>query len=262
MPAPGVDLNVCQRGETPSLLFLHGFAGDLHTWDGLWQALDETLPALRYDMRGYGESVARQNAAFSHADDLLYLLDALEIASVDLVGVSMGGGIAVNFAMDHPQRVRNLVLISPALVAWEWSEEWQSLWCPVAERARSGALSEARDLWWQHPLFASTRESKGAVPLQESIMRFSGTQWIRDYQRTALPDVERLHLLHTRTLLLTGGRDMQDFKLIADLLEVSAGSLQRIDRPDLGHLLYLEDANACADAIRCFLQAAPRPALS
>ena len=85
-------------------------------------------------------------------------------------------------------------------------------------------------------------------------MRFPGDQWIRDNQRPALPDVDRIHLLKTRTLLLAGGRDMADFKLIADLLDASAGNLQRVDCSELGHLLHLEDATGCARSILSFLR--------
>jgi pimeloyl-ACP methyl ester carboxylesterase len=68
-----------------------------------------------------------------------------------------------------------------------------------------------------------------------------------------LPDVERLHLLATRTLLLTGGCDLEDFRLIADLIEASASHLQRVDDPARGHLLHLEDPAGCAARIGAFL---------
>ena len=122
-------------------------------------ALGRSLPALRYDLRGFGRTASGGRAAFSHADDLLAVLDAMGVARCDLVGVSMGGSVAVNFALDHAERVRNLVLVSPGLVGWEWSEEWRALWQPIVAAARAGAMDEARRLWWQHPLFATTRAS-------------------------------------------------------------------------------------------------------
>jgi pimeloyl-ACP methyl ester carboxylesterase len=253
-----VDFRACQSGENPTTVLLHGFGADLHTWDSLCQAMQGSLPVLRYDLRGFGESIARpvagKESTFSHTDDLLRLLDTVGMDSVDLIGASMGGGVALNFALEHPQRVRNLVLISPALVAWEWSQEWRALWRPIVEFARMGKLDEARQLWWQHPLFDSTRASAGRDALYAAIMRFSGDQWVSDNQRHALPDVDRIHLLKTRTLLLTGGRDMADFRLIADLLVATADDLQRIDSPDLGHLLHMEDAASCARSILSFLR--------
>ncbi len=251
--ASGIQFHARQCGAEPGAVFLHGFGSDLHTWDGVWVALGGALPALRYDLRGFGGSAGSESAGFSHAEDLLHILDATGLAAVDLVGVSMGGSVALNFTLDHPERVRSLVLVSPGLVAWEWSREWLDLWQPIVDCARGGDMDGARRLWWQHPLFASTRDSVGGPALHEAIMRFRGVQWIRADHRPMLPDVERLHSLDTRTLLLTGGRDLADFRLIADLLEASAGNLVRIDHAARGHLLHLEDPAGCAREILAFL---------
>jgi pimeloyl-ACP methyl ester carboxylesterase len=254
VPAAGTRFHACLRGDAPDVVLLHGFSGDLHTWDTVWPLMDPRVGALRYDLRGFGRSGAGEGEPFSHADDLLQLLDSLGRHTVDLVGVSMGGAVALNFALDHPERVRRLVLISPALVAWEWSAQWLALWRPIVELARAGDMEGARALWWQHPLFATTRASAGADLLEQSIQRYSGAQWVYDAQRSALPDLERVHQLQPPTLLLTGAEDLPDFRLIADLLEASAPAVSRIDCPGLGHLVHLERPAACARCIRAFLK--------
>ncbi len=88
--------------------------------------------------------------------------------------------------------------------------------------------------------------------LYQSIMGYSGAQWVHDNQKLMLPDVERLHTLQARTLLLSGVRDLEDFRLIADLIEASASDVTRIEWPDCGHLLPLENPAACAREIRSF----------
>lgn len=254
--AAGIRFHAKQLGAQPRAVFLHGFSGDLQTWDLMWPLLGAALPALRYDQRGFGQSIDNSQVPFSHADDLLAILNARNIERCDLVGVSMGGAIALNFALDHPERVRNLILISPGMVAWEWSEAWRGLWQDIVAKARAGAMEEARQLWWQHPLFATTRDGAASDVLQQSIMRYSGAQWIRDNQKMMLPDVERLHALQVRTLLLTGACDLEDFRLIADLIEASASAVTRIDWPGCGHLLQLENPAGCVREIRAFLQCA------
>lgn len=254
--AGGIDFHARQRGEEPHAVFVHGFGGDLHTWDLLWAAFGENLSAIRYDLRGFGQSIDNSNEPFNHADDLLAILDAKNIECCDLVGVSMGGAIALNFALDHAERVRNLLLISPGIVAWEWSDAWKALWRPIVTKARAGDMDGARQLWWQHPLFATTRNSEGASALYESIMRYSGAQWVRENHKMMLPDIERLHQLCVRTLLLTGEQDFEDFRLTADLIEASATNLKRIDWPNRGHLLQLEDPGSCMREIVSFLNSA------
>ena len=258
LPASGLAIHARRNHADPRLLFLHGFAGDLHTWDALWTAAGDRLPpALRYDQRGFGATPEAEED-FDHAADLLALMDAAGIVQADLVGVSQGGAIALNFALDHPQRVRRLALISPGMVAWDWSEDWRRLWRPIVVQARAGNMEAARELWWQHPLFASTRASPAAAALQASIRRYSGREWIRDRQVQKLPDIERLHRLQIPTLLLTGAKDMADFRLIADVIEQGAGDrVRRIDDADCGHLLHLEAPQRCAQRLLDFFAEAP-----
>lgn len=248
-----VDFHLRQRGEQVSAVFLHGFGDDLSSWDLLWQHLDPSLACLRYDLRGFGDSVCETDQAFSHTEDLRCLLDAMNLQKVDLVGVSMGGSIALNFALNYPRRVNRLVLISPGLVAWEWSERWRGMWQPIVELAKAGALPAARELWWQHPLFAAVRESEHAEYAHAAVQRFAGRQWIEDHESPALPDVERLFGLQADTLLLSGGRDDDEFRLIADLIESSAATVKRIDRAEWGHLPHIESPAECARLVNAFL---------
>jgi pimeloyl-ACP methyl ester carboxylesterase len=251
---PDVDFNAETSGADPRAVFVHGLGGDLHTWDGVWNGVTQEISALRYDLRGCGLSMCRRLAPFKHADDLLQVLDTSAIGRCNLIGVSKGASIALNFTLDHPERVSNLVLISPHLMAWEWSDDWMTLMRPIIHHARSGALDDARRLWWEHPLFATTRNSVAGPALFDSIMKMSADQWTDEYHELMLPDVERLHLLTTRTLLMTGSADLDEFRLIAELIESSASDLQRIDHAGLGHLLHIEDAAACANEILSFLK--------
>lgn len=249
----GATLSGETSGETTPLVLLHGMAGERRDWNRLGAALPADLPLLRYDLRGFGASEAKPGLLYSHSDDLLALFDALDIERAPVLGLSMGGGVALNFALAHPERVSRLILISPAMVGWEWSDEWKGLWRAVSRAARAGDLATARELWWQHPMFAVIRENEAGAGLREAINAYHGRQWFADSQRDELPDIDRLHALAAPTLLLTGEHDVADIRLIADVIAAAAPDVTRVDYPGAGHMLHMERAAEVAGAIARFL---------
>lgn len=228
-------------------------ASDRHSWDGVWPSVTAEIPAIRYDLRGFGQSSAA-DTPYDHTDDLLKLIDNARIDRADLIGVSMGGAIAISLALARPDRVRRLFLISPALYGWTWSDEWKAQWRKSSIPARAGIMDEARQQWLQHPMFQAAMEGPHAAELTASAQDYHGQQWIADPQRPVFPDAERLHELEAPTLLLTGGRDFQDFRLIADVIQQSCPSVRRVDQPASGHMVHLEDRQSTASLMRDFLK--------
>lgn len=250
---PGMRAHVDERGTGPAVVFVHGLGGDSGSWARIWPYLDVGRRYVRYDLRDFGLSIPKSQDEFTHVADLGDLLNALQIGECDLVGVSMGGGVALSFAIDQPERVRSLTLISPQIAGWEWSDAWQERWQVITSAAKSGNLEEAKQSLWDHPMFASTRATAASNDLREEIERFAGGTWIRDNHALVLPDIERLHELQLPTLLLSGERDLDEFRLMADILEGSAANIRRTHLPG-GHLLQMELPELCAKEITAFLE--------
>lgn len=106
-------LAVRDEGRGVPVLFAHGFPLDHRMWDGQVASLSADRRVLAPDLRGFGESDAAGPVATMQrfADDLAELLDRLEVAEpVHLVGLSMGGYVAFEFARRHRHRLRSLVL--------------------------------------------------------------------------------------------------------------------------------------------------------
>jgi len=102
--------------DAPSLVLLHGFGASLQTWDAWAGELEKDTRVLRFDVPGFGLSGPAANNDYSDAADvarLLALLDQLGLQQIALGGHSMGGRIAWNFAVAHPERVSQLILVSP-----------------------------------------------------------------------------------------------------------------------------------------------------
>ena len=97
-------------GEGEPLVLVHAGIADSRMWEGQLTAFADRYRVIRYDMRGFGMT-AMVDGPFSHHEDLRGLFDSLNVERVHLVGCSMGGGAALDFALEYPQRVGNLVLV-------------------------------------------------------------------------------------------------------------------------------------------------------
>lgn len=103
------------------MLFLHGIGGNRRSWDTQVESFSREFTAAAWDARGYGDSEDYEEPLDFHSfsADLLRVLDFLKVQTAHLVGLSMGGRIARNFALAHPERVQSLVLAntSPGFAA-------------------------------------------------------------------------------------------------------------------------------------------------
>lgn len=110
----GSRVQVAMAGDGPAVVLLHGTLGSLDTWDQVLPALATDHQVLAPDLRGHGQSTGGPGdySLGAHASGLRDLLDVLDIDRATVVGHSLGGGIALQFAYQHPERVERLVLES------------------------------------------------------------------------------------------------------------------------------------------------------
>jgi 3-oxoadipate enol-lactonase len=109
----GTDIYYERRGAGEPLLLLQGLGGNsLHWGEGFLSALEDTFELVLYDHRGAGRSgpLAGEITTAALAGDAVALLDALGVGAAHLVGISMGGMVAQELALAHPERVRTMTL--------------------------------------------------------------------------------------------------------------------------------------------------------
>ena len=102
--------------QGPPVLLVHGWTCDSNDWVFQLDPLASTRRVLAADLRGHGRSSAPAGgySAQSYAADLVALLDRLGIGEVVVVGHSLGGSVAAALAVEHPDRVRAMVVVEPA----------------------------------------------------------------------------------------------------------------------------------------------------
>lgn len=105
---------VHRSGAGPVIVLVHGLAGDMNTWDGVVPDLAAWATVIAPDLPGHGRSAppAGDYSLGAYASCLRDLLDALGHDHVTMIGHSLGGGIAMQFAYQYPQRCDHLVLVA------------------------------------------------------------------------------------------------------------------------------------------------------
>jgi 3-oxoadipate enol-lactonase len=116
-------------GEGPGVVLLHPGLWDSRVWDEQFGLFSRTYRVLRYDFRGYGRSSRPEpGRPYSHVADLAAVMDAAGIDRAALIGNSMGGRVAIDFALTHAGRVTALILAAPELGGFEGTERENEIW--------------------------------------------------------------------------------------------------------------------------------------
>lgn len=117
MELEGMRIHYRDEGKGPPLLLVHGTSSSLHTWDGWTAELAPRRRIVRLDLPGFGltgPAPDRDYRVERYARLLAAFLDRLGIRRADVGGNSLGGRVAVTFALAHPDRVGKLILVDPA----------------------------------------------------------------------------------------------------------------------------------------------------
>jgi proline iminopeptidase len=120
----GVRLYYEETGAGRPVIFVHEYAGDYRSWEPQMRHFGQRYRAITYNARGYPpsdvpEDVAKYSQARA-ADDIRAVLDHLKIDKAHLIGLSMGGYTSLQVALNHPERVRSMVLAGTGSGSERW----------------------------------------------------------------------------------------------------------------------------------------------
>jgi pimeloyl-ACP methyl ester carboxylesterase len=247
------------RRETPAVL-IHGHSADLRLWEPQVSALlDAGYRVVRYDVRGHGRSsVPATGYSWEHyLADLQALLDHLRVARAHLAGISMGGAIALQLALEEPGRVASLTLLDSALPGFAYSPEFEDDVERLREAVRvEGPRAALERHWLTHPIFEGVRRHpKAFAALRRMVLDYPAADYLdeAEYAPPERPAIERLHEVRAPALVVVGERDLPDFRIIADILAENLPLARKLVVPDAGHLPSLERPDVVNAAILSFL---------
>ena len=243
-------------GTGHPIIFLHGFGGDTSLFDDQFDVFAQHCQVIRYDLRGFGKSDLPTFEPYCHYDDLQALLEYLGIVRVDLVGQSMGGAIAIDFALVHPAITRALILLDSTLGGFEHSREFDAWFGYLAAQANETGVEAARSQLIDTPLLESARaKADVARRLEQSFAGYSGWHWINEDPESSLepPAIQRLEQIRVPTLIITGERTDPDLRSIADLLQARIPNARKHILDGVGHVPNMEDPQTVNKIVLDFL---------
>lgn len=234
----GVSIRYDVKGDGETVLFVPGFATNLHLFDHQAGPVSKRYRAVRFDLRGHGKSSAPPEgySTSDYARDVVALVDHLNLGRCHLVAASMGGGIAVHLALRHPELVRSLVLAGAVVDGFEgWGDDFRSRLRRVRKIARSDGVDAAVGDWKTHPFFSATRDMGAFF---REVLEFSGASWLQNSwpAAEARSDFSRLGELEKPTLVVVGERDVDPCKQIAVELARMVPGARRVVIKGAGHL--------------------------
>ncbi len=188
----GIEIHykISGTGE-PALVFVHGFADSTFSWRKVTQPLTKERVVLAYDRPAFGlterpmpgEWIGENPYSLAAQPDLLMgLLDTLGIKRAILVGHSAGGAVAVQTALDYPQRVEALVLVAPAIIR---TQRWLGLFQPLLYTPQMDRLGPwlARSIQWQEKQMVEIAWHDPSTVTNEDMEGYRKPLLVRNWER-------------------------------------------------------------------------------
>lgn len=240
----GARIHYSRVGDGLPVVFLHAGVADHRMWEPQVREFSKQFDVVAPDMRGFGRSELPPRP-WSPVADLLGLIDHLRLKPVHLVGCSMGGGLAIDFALEHGERISKLVLVGPGVGGVQFGAKYPELFAAAEEAEKSGdhqAIVEAdARLWLDGP-----RRPAGYVkePLRQLFYEMN-SNFDSDWDSAPIehidpPAAERLHEITAPALVVVGDEDAPPIFDAVELLMEKVPHARKAVIHDAAHLPNLE----------------------
>ena len=244
------------------MVLIHAGICDSRMWDPQWETFRPSHRVLRYDMRGFGRSPVGPDS-YSNAGDLIDLLEQQGVAKASLVGVSMGGRVALEVAIARPELVDALVLVGAGFPGHDWSAEMNA--ADEAEMAAlkrddlDAAVEVALRTWVdgprRRPEDVDSDVRARVAEMQRRAYELQLPVWETAEEEPLVSDLsERVGEVDAPTLVLVGEEDVRDMHEIAGRLERELPNARRASIANTAHVPSMERPREFDQLVLPFLQ--------
>ena len=235
-------------GEGPEIVLFHEGICDSRMWDQQWEAFTRSHRVLRFDFRGYGQTPLSRGK-HAAAQDVIDLLDEHGFERAALVGVSLGGRVALEVALAQPKRVSALVLVGSGLPGHDWSDEMKASWEEEEAAFNAGDLDAAVEVTLRTWVDGPRRKPEDVDPDVRARVGKMQRRAFELYQEVGddaeeellVADVaDRLDEIQVPTLVVVGAEDVPDIHAIADKLANEIPGARRATIENTAHVPSME----------------------
>ena len=232
-----------EAGQGRTIVLIHGNGQDTRTWQNQIDVFSLGYNVLAYDIRGTGRSSRLPGRPFSHVADLEGILNSKGITDAYLVGISLGGLIAMNFAYQHSHRAKGIVLVSSDLAGGPNDENYIRFLASLKLAMRTGGPEKVTNRYINSPLLRQPMSKPKVAKLIKDML--DGYQWelfAEDAPSGITKTITRIDLdeLKTPTLVMYGADDIEKFQQNAKILSSEIRDAGLVAIEGSGHFPNLE----------------------
>jgi len=238
-------------GKGENIVLLHDGMVNNRIWDEQFPVLAKNYRVVRYDRRGYGKSTDPQTQ-YSHIDDLKQVFIQLQVDKAIVFGMSSGGGLAINFALTYPEKVKGLVLVGAVVSGFGYSSH-------MTTRGGNFNRSEFSDPVKLRKYFVLDDPYEiysGNIKAKEKVMSLLPYFGRDNTVPTKPPEkiaVKCLSEIKVPTLILVGEYDIPDVHAHAGVINAGIENSKREIIPKSGHLIPIEQPGLFNESVLNFL---------
>jgi pimeloyl-ACP methyl ester carboxylesterase len=244
----------CGKGAQ-AIVLIHDGVVNSASFDDMWPILCRDFRVLRYDRRGYGKSPGAK-APYSPQEDLAAVMAAAKMDRASLVGFSFGGGLAVSYAVRHPEQVERLVLSGTVLNGFQptktFGDHVTRIMMPMIIGNMDAVVANAEKSGWVMAPGHPEAKAKALAILKASPQDLR--HQMHDPIKGWPSDLPRLPGLQVPTLIMTGDHDIADNQATSGAAQALIPGSRRIVIDDAGHLMQLEHPKEIAALIADFVK--------
>ncbi|MCI0710441.1 MAG: alpha/beta hydrolase [Chloroflexi bacterium] len=248
-------------GSGPPLVMIHAGVADNRQWNNEFAHFAEDYTVLRYDLRGYGQSEP-VDGEFSHMTDLVALLDHVGFDEpLNMMGCSMGGGLAMDFALTYPERIKALIMVGSGPSGLKLDVPAPEKFADAEKAYEAGnwdLLAEIETQIWfdgsgRSPEDVNQAMRKLAYDMNRNALTHEAKQLGKRLPDTQTPAAERLSDLNIPVLVIVGEHDTSYILTAADYMVENIASARKMVMEDAAHLPNMDHPQAFRQAVEAFL---------